>query len=138
MNWGWSGGAARWRIGLTAEVPLELELEVGAAKTRVDLSETRLRRLRIGTGASDTRIRLPREAGETFVRAEGGAASITFEVPSGVAARVRSRMTLGSTHVDARFPRTADGWESPDWGSATNRVEIEIQGGVGSASVVSA
>jgi hypothetical protein len=29
-----------------------------------------------------------------------------------------------------------DGWESPDWGTATNRVEIDIQGGVGSASVV--
>ncbi|HEX6474251.1 MAG TPA: DUF5668 domain-containing protein [Candidatus Limnocylindria bacterium] len=138
MNWGWSGGAARWQIGLTTEVPLELELEVGAAKTRVDLAETRLRRLRIGTGASDTRVRLPKEAGETFVRAEGGAASITFEVPSGVAARVRSRMTLGSTHVDSQFPQTADGWESPDWGTATNRVEIEIQGGVGSASVVAA
>jgi hypothetical protein len=45
-------------------------------------------------------------------------------------------MALGSTHVDGRFPRTADGWESPDWGSAANRVEIEIQGGVGTANVL--
>jgi hypothetical protein len=55
-----------------------------------------------------------------------------------VAARVHSRMALGSTTVDPRFPRTVDGWESADWGSAANRVEIEIQGGVGSARVVAA
>jgi hypothetical protein len=136
MSWPWWDRTPRWQIGLTTEVPLELRLQVGAAKTRLDLGDTLLRRLRIGTGASDTWIRLPRAAGDTFVRAEGGAASITFEVPAGVAARVRSRMALGSTHVDGRFPRTADGWESPDWGSAANRVEIEIQGGVGAANVL--
>jgi hypothetical protein len=124
-------------VGLTTEAPLELQLESGAARTRLDLAEHQLRRLRISTGASDTRVVLPRAAGETFVKAEGGAAALTFEVPAGVAARIRSRMALGSTNVDtARFPKVVDGWESPDWGTATNRVEIDIQGGVGSASVV--
>jgi hypothetical protein len=136
MTWAWWDRAPRWHVGLTTEVPLELRLEVGAAKTRLDLAETLLRRLRINTGASDTVVRLPRAAGETFVRAEGGAASLTLEVPTGVAARIRSRMALGGTDVDARFPRTADGWESPDWNGAANRVEIEIQGGLGSARVV--
>ena len=138
MTWVWWERMPRWHIGLTTEVPLELQLEIGAAKTRLDLSETKLRRLRINTGASDTRIRLPKAAGETFVRAEGGAAGLTLEVPLGVAARVHSQMVLGSTDVDPRFPRTADGWESPDWRSAANRVEIEIRGGIGSARVVAA
>lgn len=136
MSWPWWDRTPNWQVGLTTEVPLELRLEVGAVKTRLDLGETLLRRLRIGTGASDTWIRLPRAAGATFVRAEGGAASMTFEVPSGVAARVRSRMALGSTHVDDRFARTSEGWESPDWDDAANRVEIEIQGGVGTANVI--
>jgi hypothetical protein len=135
MTWAWPERTPRWHIGFTTEVPLELRLEVGAAKTRLDLSATLLRRLRLNTGASDTVIRLPWAAGETFVRAEGGAAALTLEIPSGVAARIRSRMALGSTTVDDRFPRTPDGWESPDWSSAINRVEIEIQGGVGSARV---
>ena len=70
-------------------------------------------------------------------RAEGGAASLTFEVPAGVAARIKSLMVIGSTSVDeARFPKTASGrWESPDYGTATNRVELEISGGVGSVRV---
>jgi hypothetical protein len=137
-SWPWLDRVPRWQLGVAADVPLDLRLEVGAARTRVNLADTRLRRLRISTGASDTRITLPRAAGETLVRTESGAAAITLEVPAGVAARVRSRMALGSTSVDPRFPRVGNGWESPDWAGATNRVEIEIEGGVGSVRVVSA
>lgn len=134
----WVDRVPHWDLGLSTEVPLELRLDSGAAKTRLDLAEHQLRSLRINTGASDTRVVLPRGAGETQVRADGGAASLVLEVPAGVAARIRSRMALGSTQVDtARFPRTADGWESPDYAAAANRVEIQIQGGVGSARVVS-
>jgi hypothetical protein len=47
-------------------------------------------------------------------------------------------MALGSTQVDeARFPRAGDAWESPDYATAANRVEIEIQGGVGAVRVTS-
>jgi hypothetical protein len=55
-----------------------------------------------------------------------------------VAARVRSSIALGSSDVDlVRFPRNAagNGWESPDFASAANRVEIEVRGGIGSVSV---
>jgi len=136
--WPWVDRPPRWRIALTTGVPVELDAQCGAAKVRMDLGAIVLRRLKISTGASDTRVQLPRAAGETAVRAEGGAASLTFEVPIGVAARIRSRMALGSTSVDeARFPKTGSGaWESADYGSATNRVDLDIQGGVGSVKVV--
>jgi hypothetical protein len=127
-----------WRIGLPTDVPVDLQVESGANRTLLDLGEVPLRSLRINTGASDTLVRLPRAAGETRVRADSGAASITIEVPPGVAARVRGRMALGSTQVDeSRFPRSGSGWESPDYASAANRVEIEIQGGIGAVRILS-
>ncbi len=135
-GWPWWDRTPNWRIGLPAEVPLDLELGSGAAKVRLELGDLQVRSLKIGTGASDTRVRLPRAAGETRVRAESGAASMTFEVPDGVAARIRSKMALGSTRVDEnRFPRSAAGWETPGYETAQNRVELEISGGVGSAEV---
>lgn len=136
--WPWLDRTPSWRIGLPIDLPVRLQVESGATKTLLDLDEVRLEALRIATGASETRVRLPRSAGETRVKAESGAAAIIFEVPAGVAARVRSQMALGSTQVDeSRFPRTAGGWESPDYATASNRVEIDIQGGVGSARVLS-
>ena len=48
-------------------------------------------------------------------------------------------MAIGSTQVDeTRFPRSASGYESPDYGTATNRVDIDASGGVGSLKVVGA
>jgi hypothetical protein len=134
--WPWANPTPSWSIGLPTDVPVDLQVDSGANRTLLDLGDVAVRSLRINTGASETIVRLPRAAAETRVRADSGAASITFEVPPGVAARVRGRMALGSTQVDeARFPRADGGWESPDYGSAANRVEIEIQGGVGSVRV---
>lgn len=127
-----------WEVGLTAEVPLDLRLDTGAYRGRIDLGALKLSTLELHTGASETTIRLPKEAGVTTVRAESGAASLTFEVPAGVAARIRVRMALGSTDVDQlRFPRVGDLYQSPDYETATNRVEIDAQGGVGSLRVIS-
>ena len=128
-----------WTIGLTGEVPLDLRLDAGAARSLLDLSDLRLRSLELHTGASETRVRLPRAAGATVVRVEAGAASLTIEVPTGVAARIRSRMGLGSTQIDeTRFPRSAAGFESADYAAAANRVDIDISGGVGSVRVIGA
>jgi hypothetical protein len=135
--WPWWDRTPSWQVGVAADVPLDLRVDSGAAKVRLDLTNTRLRSLRIGTGASDTRVLLPRAAGETRVRAESGAASITFEVPRGVAARITSKMALGSSRIDeGEFPRAAGGWETPGYAAAENRVEVQFSGGVGQLQVL--
>ena len=132
----WLQRESAWTVGLTGEVPLDLKLEAGASRTRLDLSGTRTRRLEIKTGASETTVTLPRAAGMTDVKAEAGAASLTFIVPSGVAARIHGTVALGSIRVDEdRFPRFGNDYQSPDYGSATNRVDLDINGGVGSVRV---
>ena len=62
--------------------------------------------------------------------------SLTLEVPSGVAARIHSRMALGAARSTRPASRAlAEGYESPDYASAANRVDIDISGGVGSVKV---
>ncbi len=133
----WDRPPFEWNIGLTAEVPLRLSIESGAARTNAVLTELRITELRVRTGASDTSISLPRAAGETRVDAQGGAAALRFRVPDGVAIRIRSQMALGSIDIDElRFPRDpAGGWVSPGYATAANRIELGLQGGLGSISV---
>ena len=127
-----------WTVGLTPDVPLDLRVDAGATRTLLDLRDLKLRSLELHTGASGSRVQLPRAAGATTVRAEAGAAELVLEIPTGVAARIRTRMVLGSTQIDeARFPATEGGHESPDYATAPNRVDIDVQGGVGSLKVVS-
>ncbi len=102
----WVDHGSRWDVGLTAEVPLDLRIDAGANRATLDFGALRLRNLELHTGASETRVLLPRSAGATSVRADSGAASLTMEVPAGVAARIRTRIVLGSSQVDqVRFPQ---------------------------------
>ena len=134
----WLDRDVRWDVGLTDAVPLDLRLDVGAYRGTIDLSDLRLRTLQLHTGASETLVRLPRAAESTTVKGEIGAASLTLVVPAGVAARIRSRMALGTTRVDeGRFPRVGDVYQSVEYGTAPNQIEIDVQGGVGSVNVVS-
>jgi hypothetical protein len=132
----WMGDTLHWQVGLAPDLPLALRLEGGASRSILELADLQVTTLAVKTGASDTRIVLPAAVSECEVRVEAGAAQVTIEVPAGVAARIRSQMGLGSTNVDeGRFPRTADGWASPDYEGAAHRAEISIQGGVGSVRV---
>jgi hypothetical protein len=132
----WLERSSTWSVGLTDRVPLDLRIQGGANRSMLDLRELKVRRLEVQTGASETRVVLPRAAGHTDVKTSHGAASLLIEVPTGVAARIRTRMAIGQTRVDeTRFPRTADGYESPDFATATNRVDIDAEGGVGSLTV---
>jgi hypothetical protein len=133
----WLDRRSDWNVGLTAEVPLDLKIDAGASRAVLDLGALRVRTLELQTGASETRILLPRAAGATTVRAQAGAASLTIEVPTGVAARIRTRMALGSAQIDQnRFPAASGGYESPDYATSPNRVDIDVGGGVGSLRIV--
>lgn len=125
-----------WRLGVTAEVPLDLALATGANRSVIDLSGIRVRRLSLETGASETRIRLP-ASGPSTVHVSCGFAQVTLEVPMDVEVRIHGRMVLGAIQVDeARFPRAAEGWASPEAATSAEAVDIEIEGGFGAVRVV--
>ena len=124
-----------WDVRVTGEIPVDLRLDTGANRSSVDLTALQIRRLELHTGASETTIRLP-ATGETAVRIDCGFATVFAEVPEGVAARIRGKMGLGAIEVDEiRFPRGVDGWTSADFDTASNRVDISIEGGFGTVRI---
>jgi len=127
---GWQG--LEWNVNLNRDVPLTLRLETGASQSELDLRELRVTDLRVNTGASKTDIVLPANAGKTDVRVELGAASLDMVVPQNVAARIRSEHGAASIEIDtARFPYSNGIYESPDYPSAQNKIDIMIQAGAG-------
>jgi hypothetical protein len=125
----------RWDVGVTTQIPVDLRLETGANRADIDLTWIRLRALELHTGASETTLKLP-AGGQVTARIVSGMAGVRLVVPPSVAARIQGRMALGSVKVDeSRFPRTAGGWASPDFESAPHRVDITLEGGLGSVRV---
>lgn len=131
---GWQG--LEWNISLNQEVPLALRLETGASQSKLDLRDLKVTDLRLNTGASKTDLILPSNAGKTDVRVELGAASLDMVVPQGVAARIRAEHGAASIEIDrARFHYSNGIYESADFSSAQNKVDIMIQAGAGRVAV---
>lgn len=135
-RWFRSFGSGDWDIALSPVPRLSLEMDGGAADMDWDLRDLQVTSLDVDTGAASMELVMPARAGQTQARIDGGAASITITIPEGVAARIRSDSGLSSIDVDTRrFPRAGDVWESPDFGAAANRVEIELHLGASSVTV---
>lgn len=135
--WGWGpGGTLDWNFSLTDGIPLSLDFKTGASESQVDLSALRVTDLNLKTGASSTAITLPSTAGMTRVRVELGAASVNLKVPYGVAARIHVQSGLASVTVDqTRFPRQGDLYVSPDYETAQNKVDVDIDTGVSAVDI---
>ena len=138
-DWGfpWFGNQTLdWSVTLPRDVPIELYVDSGANDARFDLTEAQVTLITLHSGASSTRINLPSHARYTQVAVETGAASVALSVPQGVAARISGGATLGSMNIDkTRFPPSGDGYRSPDYDSAANKVDIRVQTGVGSIDI---
>jgi hypothetical protein len=135
----WAIGVHRgfeWDIRLATGIPYAIKVRTGANETSLDLTNLIVTELDLETGASSTDVRLPENAGTTRVKAESGAASLNFVVPAGVSARIRTSAGLASIEIDElRFPRRGNYYESPDYDTAINRVEMELEAGIASVTV---
>ncbi len=126
-----------WNLNLTREIPISLTINTGASESRIDLSELRVPYLKLETGASSTTLTLPAQSGNTLAEINAGVASVDICVPEGVAARIRIKEGLSARNINsARFPRLENNvYQSPDYDQAANRVELNIETGVGSISI---
>lgn len=126
-----------WDVQLNPAVPLALEFETGASRCVLDLSGLCATEVVLKTGLSATDLTLPAAAGSTTLEVHSGLADVTIRVPPGVAARIHGKLGLASLNVDQnRFRPTADGFESPDFATAANRVEVRVEGGLETVRVL--
>jgi hypothetical protein len=132
----WSPGGYDWDVRLSEDVPLVLKCETGASRSQLDLHDLKVTELKLETGASETQVTLPASAGYTRVKVQSGAARVDVKVPGGVAGRIKSSGALASIRIDeTRFPGFDNRYQSPDYESAANKVDIEIETGVGAVTV---
>ena len=128
-----------WDFKLSKAVPVAIKLSAGSAKMDLDMTDIRLTYLGVETGASSLKVKLPEAAGHTLVDFESGAASIELIIPEGVGGRIKLEQGASSIKIDEkRFPvltSMANIYQSADFDTASNRVEIHLEGGANQVRV---
>jgi hypothetical protein len=134
----WSPGrniSERWDLSFTPRVPLEITVDSGVGVLSLDLTELQVTRLDVNAGVGSSTITFPKAAGTTKASIDAGVGSITVRIPSNVGVRLHVSRGLGSVSVDRRMNRSGNDYTSNNYDTAENRLELEINGGLGSISV---
>lgn len=122
----------RWDVRLSRAVPLDLEIDLGAGRSDIDLVGLDLRRLEIDMGVGEVVLDLRGRHKESFrVKIDGGVGSGRLRLPSEIGVRVRVDGGLGS--VDAHgLTKRAGAWVNEAYGSSPVTLEVDIDAGIGS------
>jgi hypothetical protein len=127
-------------LNLTAQlapaVPLTLQADVGAGQSTFDLTNLVVREFTLNNGAGQVTIKFPTAAGQSTADIHSGAGQVTLEVPPGVGASIHYSGGLANVQIQSdRFPAVSGGYETADFASAQNRVDITLNVGVGEVDV---
>jgi hypothetical protein len=130
-----SGRAARWTVCLTNGLPLELEIDLGAGDSRVELDRVQLRTLDINVGAGNVAVDLRNSilAGSK-VAIDGGTGNVHLSVPSTVGVRVAADKGVGGLSADG-LHEEGKVLVNDLWGKSDRAVDVQIDVGVGQINV---
>lgn len=125
-----------WDLRLPSEVPLKLDLELGAGQSGLDLTGMRLEKLDVRLGAGEATIDLSGEwENDLDARIEAGVGRLELIVPEGVGVRLTGdREGIGEFTAEG-FSRDGSDLVNDAWATAEHKLEIELRQGVGEIRV---
>jgi hypothetical protein len=124
-----------WDLALTTRIPLDLKVETGVGRSTLDLRDVQLSDLIINTGVGETNLTLA--TGTYKADVSTGVGAMTIRLPDDVAAKVSLERGLGAVTVRGDFDKAEDVYTSPDYATADNRIDLQVQGGVGAITIQS-
>lgn len=130
----WLGGR-QWDLNLNPALPTRLDIDGGLGDRTLDLRPLKLTRLDVDGGIGAITLTLPAQ-GQLQAKIDGGIGDKTIFIPAGVGARIQIDSGLGSRHVRGAFSQQGNYYVTADASTAPNRLDMKIDGGIGSLTVV--
>jgi hypothetical protein len=127
---------ASWDVGLNPQVQLNLDVSLGVGKSELDLGGLILTDLDADIGVGKLTVTLPNE-GQFRAHIDSAIGETFVIIPRGMAARIRVSTGLGTSQMPAGYSRQGDYYISPGYGTAENRIDLEISQAIGLIRVIS-
>jgi len=112
----------------------DLDIDAGAANINFDLTKFKIRNIDLNGGAASVSFKLGQPLSDTKIDVNAGAANVKIAIPKDAACRVESETALTSTHFEG-MTKVNDGYETPGYSSAKNKINVSFQGGMADFSV---
>lgn len=137
LPWSACNSATEWQVSLNPSVALDITAHTGGGNIHLDLVDLTLTSLAADTGGGNIQVILPKGAsGLTRVVAKSGAGNVEVLVPNGLPARIHAKSGIGKVILDPQFARMdANTYQSPNFKSAVDQVEIFVESGAGNVVV---
>lgn len=159
LPWQACNAATDWNIHVNPRIPLEINAVSGGGNVKLDLRGMHVSRVSAESGGGNMEVALPDKAenleiaaatgggnvtvdvgrgtaGANTVKAESGAGTVTVRVPGGIAARIHAISGMGKVMIDPQFGMIAEHtFQTADYDSAADKIEISAKSGMGNVSV---
>ena len=136
LPWAPCNGATEWQIHLNPTVSTDIKAHNDGGNVKLNLAGMAVARVSADTGGGNMDVVLPDNPANLSVTAKTGAGNAVVHIPNGVPARIYATTGLGKAIVSPRFNKTDNNpYQSPDFDSAANKVEITASSGAGNMSV---
>lgn len=119
---------------LNKNVIWELELDTGAVEGNLDLTDLKVGKLDIDTGAS--KFKLDMGSYNTELSIDAGASVIDITIPQDTGMKIKVEGGLNNTNLDGRnWTKKGDWSYSPEYDSKQYKIEADLNLGVGKLTV---
>ncbi len=123
----WNKWDVAWHVDFNPQIPLSLNLKCDASYAAIDLRELKVSVFYMEMNASNGKLKLPVSAGDCIADIDMDVSNLEIVIPEGVAVKIKADVNLSMFSINTeRFPRQGDYYISPDYASATNRIELNI------------
>ena len=137
VTFGGGGQRNDWNLRFGNQVPLDLNVKMGAGTGRLQLSGVPLTHLRVEGGAGTLFVDLSGAWKQSFDgRISGGVGTVTVRLPSSVGVRVHAGGGLGAVNAPG-FQRDGEAYINSAYGKSPVTLTLDIQGGIGTINLES-
>jgi hypothetical protein len=121
-------------IGLTEQIPLEIQIDTGASKGKIDLTKLRVDYLEINSQASDLNITF----GDLYsarAKIKTKASTVNIKIPKDLATRVKIDSKVKNLSINDRFKKSDGEYKTKGFEDAFTRLDIQIESVAGSITI---
>jgi hypothetical protein len=123
-----------WELGLSPEVPIDLDVDFGVGQAEADLTDLDISSLDVHLAIGRGVVTLPGD-GNFSGSVDGAIGQLVIVIPEGMAAQITFDTGLATRQVPDSYDCAGDVCTSPGYTGADDKVDLAVHMGIGSVVI---